>query len=147
MTASKSKASESSSVRVKQFPFLTSMRLRNSPEFTAVFDGKVRASDQRLLLFGKCRPLLRAEDAADANQSHGDRPSNRYGLSVSKKHGNAVKRNRIKRLLREAIRSLHPTLPDHLDIVVIPRVNSGATLKDYAQSLKHLVKKLSRKLN
>jgi ribonuclease P protein component len=113
----------------KQFPFPATMRLRKTPEFAAVFDRKCRASDQHLLLFGI---------ATEAES--------RYGLSVSKKHGNAIKRNRIKRLLREAIRHVNPSLPGHLDIVVIPRVNSGATVNDYSKSLRYLVGKLARKL-
>lgn len=45
----------------------------------------------------------------------------RLGLIVSRKVGNAVVRNRIKRVTREVFRQSHP-LPDlGLDILVIPR--------------------------
>lgn len=51
--------------------------------------------------------------------SSNELPINRYGLVVSKRIGNAVVRNRVKRLLREVIR----TLPDSkgYDVVLIAR--------------------------
>lgn len=46
---------------------------------------------------------------------------NRYGFIVSKHIGNAVKRNRVRRRMREAIRLLHPQLKSGYDIVFIAR--------------------------
>lgn len=43
----------------------------------------------------------------------------RVGLIVSKKSGNSVKRNRIKRIFRAAARASE--LPEGYDIVLIPR--------------------------
>ncbi len=39
-----------------------------------------------------------------------DPPTNRYAVIAGKKVGGAVQRNRVKRLVREAIRHLHPSL-------------------------------------
>ena len=45
----------------------------------------------------------------------------RLGLSVSRKLGGAVDRNRIKRLLREAFAAEEPSLPRGYDLVIVAR--------------------------
>ncbi len=50
-----------------------------------------------------------------------DLSHNRYGFVTSKHLGNAVKRNRVRRLLREAIRHLHPRLRPGFDVVMVVR--------------------------
>jgi ribonuclease P protein component len=51
----------------------------------------------------------------------GDHSASRLGVSVSKDHGGAVRRNKLKRLLREAWRLERHHLPHALDVVLIPR--------------------------
>ena len=46
---------------------------------------------------------------------------NRYGFVTSGRLGGAVVRNRLRRLLREAIRGLHPRLGTGHDVVLIAR--------------------------
>ncbi len=46
---------------------------------------------------------------------------NRYGFIVSKRVGGAVTRNRVKRQLRNAVRTLHPTLAVGHDLIWIAR--------------------------
>ena len=55
------------------------------------------------------------------NFAANDLPYNRYGFVVSKRLGNAVIRNRVRRLLREAVRALHPHLEAGYDIVLVAR--------------------------
>ena len=50
----------------------------------------------------------------------------RLGVSVSKDNGSAVRRNKIKRLLREAFRLERNELPQDLDIVLIPKTREDA---------------------
>lgn len=53
----------------------------------------------------------------------------RVGLTVSAKVGNAVKRNRVKRWLREIVRHEKASLPASVDLVLIAR--PGAADADY----------------
>lgn len=67
-------------------------------------------------------------------------PGHRVGLSVSKAHGCAVIRNKIKRIFREAFRHERPTLPGRYDVVMIPQRRPGKyLLPDVRRELRQLL--------
>ena len=72
-----------------------------------------------------------------------DRPLVRVGFTVSRKVGNAVVRNRVRRRLREIARAVIPGIarPD-LDYVLVGR--QGAIVRDFAAMQGELVDALKR---
>ena len=53
--------------------------------------------------------------------SRAESPGVRIGIIASRRVGNAVKRNRGKRLLREIFRAYEANLPQSLDLVIVLR--------------------------
>jgi len=70
----------------------------------------------------------------------------RLGMSVSRSFGNAVERNRVKRLIREAFRLSRHDLPAGLDLVLVPEEARDATLRAFQEALLRAARFLDRKL-
>jgi ribonuclease P protein component len=102
----------------------------------------------------KAQRLRRAEEferlRRDGRAVHGrllslscarnDLPFNRYGMVVSKRVGNAVVRNRARRLFREAVRHLDHECAQGFDIVLIARpAIQGQSLPAVATAVSELV--------
>ncbi len=110
--------------------FLPAYHVRRGADFERVYRRRCIASDKFLTVFGH----------------HNGLPHPRLGLSVSRKVGNAVARNRWKRLIREAFRLSRQSLPDAVDLVVIPRAGAEPKLSALLDSLPRLAQRVARKL-
>ncbi|MBD3420044.1 MAG: ribonuclease P protein component [Chitinivibrionales bacterium] len=66
----------------------------------------------------------------------------RYGIILSRKHGNAVRRNRIKRIYREILRKNKIMQAPYFDILIRPlygkKIEYRCILKEYSEWLKKL---------
>ncbi len=74
-------------------------------------------------------------------QAH-DQSRVKVGVTAGRTVGTAVYRNRAKRLLREAMRSLMPNIPSGLDLILIARPGlASATFEDTRQALLNLLQR------
>ena len=68
-----------------------------------------------------------------------EHPRIRVGVAAGQTVGNAIHRNRAKRVLREAVRPFLPGLPPGWDLVLIARPGmAGASLEDARTALARL---------
>ena len=103
-----------------------SRHLRLPAEFSAVYEAKTRESRGPLTVYAKPNDLGHP----------------RLGMSVSRKVGTAVRRNRIRRLIRESFRLLQHDLPWGYDVVVVVRPQEPLMLADYQKILSAVLVKL-----
>jgi ribonuclease P protein component len=78
-------------------------RIRRRSEYKAVYDGGRKLGGRAMTIMSLARPGQ----------------ASRLGIAATRKLGDAVRRNRAKRLIRELFRR-HPA-PPGFDIVVVPR--------------------------
>ena len=114
----------------RSFAFPGHLRLRNRGRFERVLATGKRGGDRQLQIW------VLPNDLAYS----------RLGLIVGRRHGGAVQRNRIKRVLREAFRLSREELPRGVDIACAPRVGARIELESAMRSLVEIVRRLARDL-
>lgn len=110
------------------YSFPKRLHLLRPPDFKRVLAARRSATDKLVTVFGLANECGHA----------------RLGLVASRRLGNAVVRNRWKRLLRESFRLTQNELPS-LDLVCIPRAGSEPDLKSLQNSLAKLAGQLARR--
>ncbi|WP_188455399.1 ribonuclease P protein component [Virgibacillus oceani] len=102
-------------------------RIKDNKEFQYVFKNGKSFANRQLVIYYLQKP----------DQNH-----IRVGLSVGKKIGNAVTRNRIKRYLRQAFHELEGSVMSSYDMVIIARMpTKQMRFHEVKKSLVHLLYK------
>ena len=112
----------------KKGRFRACNRLKRPEEFQRVFSSKFRSGDRSLLLIARENGKLES----------------RLGLAVPKKHiHHSVKRNKIKRVIRESFR-LNQEQLQGLDVVVVIKQNIDNSVDELDMTLKKHWNKISQ---
>ena len=107
-------------------------RLRKNYQFNYVYKNGKSVSDENLVVIF-CR-------------NKNGKP--KVGFSVSKKYGKAVKRNRIRRQLKEIVNQRYFNLDKQYNYIFIPRPSEVvAAFKDLEKSADRIIEKIKNKAN
>ncbi|MCB9625820.1 MAG: ribonuclease P protein component [Sandaracinaceae bacterium] len=110
-----------------------SARVRRRADYRRIQSGRSRVHTRHFLIVLAAAPV----------------GTQRLGVTVTKKVGNAVVRNRIKRVVREVFRRNRELFPDATDVVFIAKQGAGAVryaelLADVASARDALAKQRAR---
>lgn len=103
----------------RTYTYSRSKRLGGRGTFKSIRDTGVRESRGPLTVWGIPNDLGHS----------------RIGISIGRPVGNAVRRNRIKRLLRESFRLMQHDLPRGYDVVIGVRAHEPLILAEYQKLL------------
>lgn len=102
--------------------------LKKNREFGAVYSAHRSKANRLLVMY-----VLPSQEDKDLD-------INRTGISVSKKVGNSVVRHRVKRLIREAVRTNDDKYVKGYDLVIVARQGSAeASFKDIENAVLDLL--------
>src|SRR5690625_1465175 len=102
-------------------------RVKKNSEFQEIFKSGKSFANRELVIYYKEKP----------SQTHF-----RVGISVGKKIGNAVTRNRIKRYIRESILDLENKIIPKVNIIIVARQpTKDLGYDEIRKSLLHLLRK------
>lgn len=110
----------------RRYRYTRAHRLGADKDYQSVFDNKLRQNVGPLSVLAKPNAL----------EHH------RLGLTVSRRVGHAVKRHRIKRLLREAFRLNHHAWPGRYDLVAIVHPHQPLSVVEYAECFAKAIDRL-----
>jgi ribonuclease P protein component len=109
-------------------------RLRKRREFLAVQGGGRKIGGKHFLVF--VRPRSGTETSPLAADT-------RFGITVTRKIGNAVTRNRVKRVVREGFRQVAESFPSGFDLVIVARPSApSAGSGEAAAELREVARRL-----
>ncbi len=70
----------------------------------------------------------------------------KFGITVSKKIGKAVKRNRVRRLIKEVVSKNYYLFKDGYEYVIVARVRANqANFNDVEKNIKYIIYKFNKK--
>ena len=118
-------------------------RLSRSAEFDRVYRHGQSVSSRYLVLYVFPRQSASPTTASEASDQ-------RLGVSVGRKVGGAVARNRVKRLLRQAFWSVVPAPAGDHDYVIVARPDTAALAEregaaGFERELRGLIEHLERR--
>lgn len=103
-----------------------SFRVKKEKEFQKVFDQGTSKANRQFVVY---------------RLSKEGQPHFRVGISVGKRIGNAVVRNRVKRKIRQSLLELKPQIKAEVDFIIIARPPSEKlSTKEVKKSLVHVLK-------
>lgn len=110
-------------------------RLRKRRQFLAVQSRGRRLGGKHFLFFARRREAAEISSVAGAA---------RFGITVTRKIGNAVIRNRVKRMVREGCRHAAHLFAADLDLVVVARPSAaGAETAEVMAEIQGLAHRLA----
>lgn len=103
------------------------LRLRNREDYSRVYRGGRSFANGQFVVYWSKQPI--AEPF-------------RVGISASKKIGNAVVRNRMRRLIKEIVRHMEAQIVPNVDFILIVRKPAvSMSHSELERSIKHVLRK------